>query len=200
MFMIKAVPWHDMGPQLGPIGVRAGNGRVVVRPVVGEVASVVPDGGCQQARRCTCPRPAAYSGLLRAAFGWPRRTPTVRWAPSYGPVKSAAQQRSTAGSGVAIHRGEPAFCDASCGLQVRLIVTADQSELVGHSGTTVTTWRSPPTCSRTGATGVVPPMRCRRRCWSPGRSICCRSTARRRRFRPGQHAQRPTTCHRRRRR
>src|SRR5215213_9020648 len=39
--------------------------------------------------------------------------------------QSATQQRSTDGSGVAIHRGEPASCDASCSLQVRLIVTAD---------------------------------------------------------------------------
>jgi hypothetical protein len=42
MFMIKAVPWHDMGQQLGPTGVSAGNGRVVVRPVVGEAASFGP--------------------------------------------------------------------------------------------------------------------------------------------------------------
>ena len=41
------------------------------------------------------------------------------------------------------------------------------------------------TCSRTGATGAGPPMRCRRCSGSPGRSIWCRSTAGRRQYRPG---------------
>jgi hypothetical protein len=85
----QAVPWHDVAHSWGPTGVRAGNSRMVVRPVVGEVPSMVPGGGRQQARRCTRPRPAAYSGLLKAAFGWPRRTPTVRRSPSKGPVESA---------------------------------------------------------------------------------------------------------------
>ena len=41
------------------------------------------------------------------------------------------------------------------------------------------------TYSRTGVTGAGPPMRCRRRFGSPGRSISCRSTARKRQCRPG---------------
>ena len=40
-------------------------------------------------------------------------------------------------------------------------------------------------CSRTGATGAGPPMRCRRCSGSPRRSIWCRSTARKRQCRPG---------------